>query len=533
MIYSNKQFGIITLAVIISIGFAAMSLTGCEQEGSEGGRTLHTPRYQTVPYSQAAGSGNAGYEVMISAYDDTHYYYVLYLGYINRVPILFRDAVLWNGAPASGLTVGFSREEATEEMVSNSIMIASSETVSKAQELNYGLTLGMEASAKGGFLGIAEVGWKASVSATVGGSTTWGSEASRSRESTVETATTKSTGTTDSLEFTVMGDDPHGKYRYTLFGTTDVYIVMQTNKDPQTMADITDSYISFCGRPDTFAWGVDYEPDENGTFKKNVSSNLLELPDLDFSSLVIPTTPVAEVQIPKPAAPTADPPGSTYVSAVSVTLSSVNTDSKIYYTTNNSEPTASSTLYTGPVTVSSSCVLKAVAIRDGAPASDVMTETYTITPGRQQEYFRQTYTISRANGGTVTKVQGDGNIDSKPGKNTDWDVDVSLAPRGNNAVATVTYHVREKGGDNSILKLTQEITIPLNKSDIRIEYPYNQYFVSGTITGQQHGGVWKLNPHDPVGGPIYSLRVWIDGSGSDEGNIKVELTLGFNYTHQP
>ena len=225
---NNKFFRFIALSAIIAIGF-----TACPNPHS-GKSPLHTPRYQTVPYDQ----GGADFEVRISAYDDAHYYYVLYLGYVNRVPILFRDAVLWNGTPASGLTVGFSRDEATEEMISNSITTASSETVSKDQELNYGVTIGAEASAKGGFFGIASVGWKASVAATVGGSTTWGSESTRSRESTVETARTKSTGTSDSLEFTVMGDDPYGKYRYTLFGTTDVYLVMQVDKSNLSMNGI-------------------------------------------------------------------------------------------------------------------------------------------------------------------------------------------------------------------------------------------------------------------------------------------------------
>ena len=46
-------------------------------------------------------------------------------------------------------------------------------------------------------------------------------------------------------------------------------------------------------------------------------------------------------------------------------------------------------------------------------------------------------------------------------------------PRGNDAVASFTYQVKEGGGDNSILKLTQEFTIPLHKNEIQIDYPYN------------------------------------------------------------
>ncbi|MCL2128224.1 MAG: chitobiase/beta-hexosaminidase C-terminal domain-containing protein, partial [Treponema sp.] len=207
-------------------------------------------------------------------------------------------------------------------------------------------------------------------------------------------------------------------------------------------------------------------------------------------------------------------------------------DSKIYYTINGGDPDASSTLYTGAITISSSCVLKAVAIKEGSPASDIMTETYTITPGRRQEWSYTGYTLSRANEGTVVKVQGDSEINTKSGQNTNWEIEVSLQPRGNNAVASFTYTVKEQKGDYSILRLTQEVTIPLNRNDIQIVYPYNNYYLSGTITGEQHNYV-TIYPENPVGGPIYNLSVRVDGSGNDEGNIGAVVYLGFNYTYQP
>ena len=132
----NNLFGIIAFAAII--GFL---MTGCSMGGDEssGNRSVNTARYETVPYSEI--TKNTGYDVQLAAYDDNYYYYVLYLGYVKRVPILFRDATLWNGTPSSGLTVGFSREEATETMVSNSITTACSETVSKSFEANWVLTV--------------------------------------------------------------------------------------------------------------------------------------------------------------------------------------------------------------------------------------------------------------------------------------------------------------------------------------------------------------------------------------------------------
>jgi hypothetical protein len=478
-------------------------------------------------YNEVEQKSSEGYEVMLSAKDDSYYYYVLFLGHVNNVPILFRDAVKWEGIPSSGIAVGFDRSEATEQVVSQAITTASSETISKNQELNYGLTVGGEASAKGGFLGIAEVGWKASVSATVGGATTWGSESTRSRESTVETSISKSTGSTDSLSFTVTGDDPYGKYRYTLFGTTDVYVVIQID---QHKTYINDSYLSYCARPASYSWGVDYDPDFNGTFKRNVPGALLELPELDLSSFPTPTLLVTEVQIPAPAAPAAEPTGGgTYFDSVDVTLSCVNADAVIYYTTDGTTPTSSSTKYTGAIRITKTSTLKAIAIKSGSPASNVMTENYTIQTSRQNASYVYNFEISRNLGGTVVNEGGDNDVNSQSGRTTNWELDIKITPNGNNAVAYFTYKVREGQSNWTILKLTQEKIIPLNKSDVQINQPNSRY-LSGSISGKNSSYV-AVN--SGLGAPVTALQVQVDGSGDDQNNIKARGTLIVSYSFQP
>jgi subtilisin family serine protease len=78
------------------------------------------------------------------------------------------------------------------------------------------------------------------------------------------------------------------------------------------------------------------------------------------------------------ATPTASPPAGTYASAQSVTLSTSTSGSTIRYTTNGTTPTSSSTLYSSPITISSSITLRARAFKSGMTDSDVMTATYTI-----------------------------------------------------------------------------------------------------------------------------------------------------------
>ncbi len=79
------------------------------------------------------------------------------------------------------------------------------------------------------------------------------------------------------------------------------------------------------------------------------------------------------------ATPTFTPAAGTYSSAQSVTISSATPSSIIYYTTNGATPTTSSAVFSGPITVSATETLKAIAVASGFSNSAVATATYTIT----------------------------------------------------------------------------------------------------------------------------------------------------------
>ncbi|MFC1421071.1 chitobiase/beta-hexosaminidase C-terminal domain-containing protein [Streptacidiphilus sp. N8-3] len=78
------------------------------------------------------------------------------------------------------------------------------------------------------------------------------------------------------------------------------------------------------------------------------------------------------------ATPTFSPAGGTFTSAQSVTLADATSGASIRYTTNGSTPTASSTLYSGAITVSATSTVKAIGIKSGLTNSAVASATFTI-----------------------------------------------------------------------------------------------------------------------------------------------------------
>src|SRR5206468_3712317 len=77
-------------------------------------------------------------------------------------------------------------------------------------------------------------------------------------------------------------------------------------------------------------------------------------------------------------APTFNPAGGTFVGSVAVTMSTSTSGATIYYTTDGSTPTTASTPYTGPVPLTTTTTLRAIAAASGMTNSSVTSATYTI-----------------------------------------------------------------------------------------------------------------------------------------------------------
>jgi len=80
--------------------------------------------------------------------------------------------------------------------------------------------------------------------------------------------------------------------------------------------------------------------------------------------------------------PVANPVPGTYNVAQDITLTSSTPDAKIYYTIDGSIPTSSSTLYTSPISISSTTTLNAIGIKNGYLDSDIFSGLYTINTSK-------------------------------------------------------------------------------------------------------------------------------------------------------
>lgn len=98
---------------------------------------------------------------------------------------------------------------------------------------------------------------------------------------------------------------------------------------------------------------------------------------------------VASYTVLKATKPIIDTLSGTVLLGTDVSISSTLIDSSIYYTTDGSDPTSSSILYTGPININQSMTLNAVVVKSGYIDSDIATAVYTIPDSVQAPEFSE------------------------------------------------------------------------------------------------------------------------------------------------
>ncbi len=109
-------------------------------------------------------------------------------------------------------------------------------------------------------------------------------------------------------------------------------------------------------------WNRSMLSNTGGTFKSN--------PDVN-------TTYYQKGKAPKTAVPVFAPDGGAFTGSVNVTITCATDGADIYYTTDDTEPTASSSKYENAITLTESATIKAIAVKNGMTGSDIASAIFT------------------------------------------------------------------------------------------------------------------------------------------------------------
>ncbi|MBD5225692.1 MAG: hypothetical protein HDS68_06995 [Bacteroidales bacterium] len=102
----------------------------------------------------------------------------------------------------------------------------------------------------------------------------------------------------------------------------------------------------------------------------------------------IEVTDESGVVIEKVVNPVFSPAAGAVFAGTAVTITTATEGAAIYFTTDGSEPTEASTLYTEPIEISEATTIKAIAVKEGFEASDVVEAEFTIRePGQYKGEF--------------------------------------------------------------------------------------------------------------------------------------------------
>jgi hypothetical protein len=159
------------------------------------------------------------------------------------------------------------------------------------------------------------------------------------------------------------------------------------------------------------------------------------------------------------ATPTATPPAGPVASGTTVALSTATTGAVIYYTTNGDDPTAESTQYSTPISVTADITIKAIAVKDGMNNSGILSSAYIVvgpfigsytSSGKTLIFAEKTWAVKNENGtlakegaytysgNTATLTEGSGGTAALSGN--------TVTVSGGDAAVNGTYNKQSSSG---------------------------------------------------------------------------------------
>ena len=206
--------------------------------------------------------------------------------------------------------------------------------------------------------------------------------------------------------------------------------------------------------------------------------------------------------------PTFSPAGGTYKTAQTVTISCATSGATIYYTTDGTTPSASSTKYNAAIKISETTTLKAIAVKDGTESS-VAEATYTINTGGGEPVsveYEATFNFPENNYGMKELSSSSSSSEYNPNPTTITSDGVSLTMAGDNSsrywmntngtyelrvykACTMTISAPDNGKITKIVFAGSTISSILNNG---------KSLSNGTWTGKENSVVFTFNANQRI-----------------------------------
>jgi hypothetical protein len=153
-----------------------------------------------------------------------------------------------------------------------------------------------------------------------------------------------------------------------------------------------------------------------------------------------------------------------------------------------------------------------------------VTASGILNAGSQRGTFRIT-NFEKSGGGSRISG-GDSDVNSKSGRHTDWSIDLTFTPQGQNVIMNYTYKVKEGAKNYTELAITGSQSYPVTglPSGTPV-HSVSHIYGSGTINDKHHDWVSVQ-----VSG-LSGVSVKIDGPGDDENNIGFKFIGDIPYTY--
>jgi Domain of unknown function (DUF1929)/Chitobiase/beta-hexosaminidase C-terminal domain len=239
------------------------------------------------------------------------------------------------------------------------------------------------------------------------------------------------------------------------------------------------------------------------------------------------------IQLPAAATPTFTPAPGVYGTAQTVHLADTTAGAKIYYTTNGTQPSTSSTLYNdaSPIAVNSTTTIMAIAAATGFSNSAVATGTYTIGSSTAIAFVQMNYSVPSTSQTSVTtaytkaQVAGDTNVVAI-GWSTSTSTVTSVTDTKGNTYSVAVGPTVQSGTQSQVIYVAKNIVAAAaGANSVTVKFSAASAYPDVRVL--EYSGLDPVSPVDAAVGATGSSAT--SSSGPVTTSSSYDLILSANY----